>query len=100
MSLKKNRRHLGSATSARIPPGLHIEAGHHHPAITGLKGDGARIRVTGVLSYANGIAEFDALSTDDEDEALQRIFHRVADRVHAMLLDDDGRRRKNSRTAS
>lgn len=62
----------------------------------GIKGDGPRVRVTGVLSYPNGVAEFDALMTEDEQEQLSRLFAGVADRVHDLLLDSNRRRRSHS----
>lgn len=85
------RRSIGWA---RVTPNLRPEAEHHHPCLTGIKGDGARVRMTGILSYPNGVAEFDALLTEDEEKELLRFFSGVADRVHGMLLDDNDRRRR------
>ncbi len=94
----KNKRHLGFSTTVRVTPNLRPEAEHHHPCLTGIKGDGARVRMTGILSYPNGVAEFDALLTEDEEKELLRLFAGVADRVHAMLLDDIDRRRRSRRS--
>jgi hypothetical protein len=88
----KNKRHVGSSTTVRVTPKLRPEAGHHHRCLTGIKGDGARVRMTGILSYPNGVAEFDALLTDDEEKELRRLLADVADRVHGLLLDDNDRR--------
>lgn len=89
----KNKRHLGSCTAVRITRGLRPEAGHHHPALTGLKGEGRSIHMTGILSYPNGVADFDARLTEEEEKELLCLFARVADRVHALLLDNNERRR-------
>jgi hypothetical protein len=94
----KNKRHLGFSTSVRVTPNLRSEAGHHHPALTGIKSDGMQVHMTGVLSYANGVAEFDARLTESEETELLRLFTGVADRVHAMLLDDNDRRRHSRRS--
>jgi len=91
----KNKRHIGFSTSVQITPNLRPEAGHRHPALTGIKGDGLQIHMTGVLSYPNGIAEFDARLTESEEKELLRLFTGVADRVHAMFLDDNDRRRRS-----
>ena len=88
----KNKRHIGFSTTVRVTPKLRPDAGHHHPALTGIKGDGLQVHMTGILSYPNGIAEFDARLTETEEMELLRLFNGVADRVHAMLLDDNDRR--------
>lgn len=95
--LMKNRRHLGFSTSVRTTPNLQIESGHHHPYLTGIKGDGLQIRMTGVLSYRNGSAEFDARLTESEEEVLRSLIATVADRVHGMILDNNERRRRSRR---
>lgn len=91
----KNKRHVGFSTTVRVTPGLRLEAGHHHPCLTGLKGDGLQIHMTGVLSYSNGCAEFDARLTEQEEKELLRLFGAVADRVHSLLLDNEDRRRRS-----
>lgn len=91
----KNKRHVGFSTTVRVTPGLRLEAGHHHPWLTGLKGDGRQTHMTGILSYPNGCAEFDARLTEQEEDELRRLFAGVADRVHAMLLDNQDRRRRS-----
>ena len=94
----KNKRHVGFSTTVRVTRGLRPEAGHHHPWLTGLKGDGHQTHMTGVLSYPNGCAEFDARLTEQEEDELRRLFAGVADRVHAMLLDNEDRRRRSRTT--
>lgn len=86
----KNKRHLPGAT-VRVTPKLHPEVGHHGPPVLlGFKGGGRQVRVTGILSYRNGgLAEFDACLTEDEEKALARLVTSVANRVHAMLLNND-----------
>jgi len=91
----KNKRHIGFSTTVRVTPKLRLDAGHHHPALTGIRGDGLQVHMTGILSYPNGIAEFDARLTESEEKELVRLFTGVADRVHAMLLDDNDRRRRS-----
>jgi hypothetical protein len=54
--------------------------------------------MTGVLSYPNGIAEFDARLTESEEAELQRLLTGVSGRVHALLLKDNARRRRSRRS--
>jgi len=96
----KNKRHIGFSTTVRVTPHLRPEAGHHHPCLTGIKGDGMQIHMTGILSYPNGLAEFDARLTESEEKELRRLLTGVADRVHDMLLDNEKRRQSyRSRSA-
>jgi hypothetical protein len=90
----KNKRHLGFSTSVRVTPKLRPEVGRvGPPVLLGFKSDGQQVRTTGVLSYRNGgLVEYDACLTEDEVEVLTRLVASVADRVHALLLDDDERR--------
>jgi hypothetical protein len=92
----KNKRHLHGAT-VRVTPNLQPEAKHiGPPVLLGLKCDGRRARMTGVLSYSNGgVVEYDALLTEDEEKELASLVSRVADRVHEILLDNEERRRRS-----
>lgn len=92
----KNKRHL-CGVSVRVTPKLRPETTHiGPPVLLGLKGDGRRVRMTGVLSYRNGgVVEYDALLTPNEEKELASLVSRVADRVHGMLLDNEERRRRS-----
>lgn len=92
----KNKRHLYGAT-VRVTPNLRPEATHIGPPVfLGLKGDGRRVRMTGILSYRNGgVVEYDALLTEAEEKELASLLSHVADRVHEMLLDNEERRRRS-----
>lgn len=86
----------------RVTPKLRPEERHHGPPVLlGFKGDGRRVRMTGILSYRNGgVAEYDACLTEDEERTLARLVASVADHVHAMLLNNgsnDGWRRATRR---
>jgi len=91
----KNKRHLGFSTTVRATPHLDPEAGHHHPSLTGIKGDGIQAHMTGILSYPNGLAAFDARLTESEEKELRRLLTGVADRVYHMLLDNEERRQSH-----
>lgn len=96
----KNKRHIGEGITVRVTQNLRPEVGHHGlPVLLGFKGDGRRVRATGILSYRNGgRAEFDAPLTVDEEKLLARLVTSVANRVHAQLLDNNERRRQTLRS--
>jgi hypothetical protein len=92
----RNKRHIGNATTIRTTPNLCF-LGKHGTSTTDLKTDGKDYWLCGIIGYDSGFLEFEARLLDEEANELDRIFRGVGERVHAMALQDDTRRRDTAR---